>query len=84
MNDYEWDNLKEQLVKVLDDQIRKLKEQDPDPGIIDLKLSNFSVDADEVSTAVHVQTELVNLTDGSWQVEEMSCWTETVVNNWED
>ena len=58
----------------LDNLIDKCREQDPDEGIIDLALSFLHVDGLDESTTLNANSELVDLADGSWEVEATSIW----------
>ncbi len=66
---------REKLTSKLEEQLKCLiwdvMKCQPDDGIVDLTLTITSVDEeDETLTIVKVTTELVELTDGTWIVED--------------
>ncbi len=68
--------LKIELHNQLDELIELCEQHNPDEGIVDLMLSFLHVNDDDTSTTLNANAELIDLKDGSWEVEAMSIWRE--------
>ncbi len=80
-----YNTLKTALHTSLDDLLKTCEKLDPADGIVDLKLSFMSVDAQtDVSTTLDSNIELVEDVDGFWDVEAKSVWTTTHTTHFDE
>lgn len=67
-----YDDLQRNLVEIIPDLIRRIRDMQPAPGIFDLTLTATSVNDDEVATSIKANAEFVELVDDTWVLEDIS------------